>query len=164
MADSLPDHSGSVTFYTAGDGIWRVLGYDSVKDWLDEQGTAAVELVLVAERDRLLAENEALKAERDENEHALRKFQAGLTDALRVHNVPAMPSWSEAIHWLPRDGYKRGVDAGVRWTIARIRGEADETFDLALDSELRALADLIADEHANGKCSVESDEQERTDG
>jgi hypothetical protein len=39
----------------------------------------------------------AEKAERD-----LRSFQAGLTDVLRVYNVPAMPSWADAIHWLAR--------------------------------------------------------------
>jgi hypothetical protein len=40
----------------------------------------------------------------EEAERALRVFQSGLTDALRVHNVPPMPSWPEAIHWLARNG------------------------------------------------------------
>src|SRR5690349_1155820 len=53
---------------------------------------------------------EGAVARAEEAERDLRLFQAGLTDVLRAYNVPAMPSWSEAIHWLA----KHGSDASPR--------------------------------------------------
>lgn len=40
-------YPGEVTFYGCADGTWTVLGYDSIEDWLEQRGEAAVVVVPV---------------------------------------------------------------------------------------------------------------------
>lgn len=59
---------------------------------------------LAEERDHYRQQLEGAVDRAEKAERALRVFQAGLTDALRAHNVPATPTWADAIHWLARHG------------------------------------------------------------
>lgn len=80
--------------------------------------TIAEWTALYAERDRLerLWKSAELQAEKTDDayvaavaraeqaESDLRTLQSGLTDVLRVYNVPPMSSWAEALHWLAKHG------------------------------------------------------------
>lgn len=106
------------------------------------------------ERGRLAAENEALKERADESERALRQFQAGLTDALRVHNVPAMPSWPEAIHWLARKD--RAEVERLRQVIMLARGRLEA---IPMSPRLLIVLDGL---DTSLDAAAASDEQEAT--
>lgn len=82
---------------------WRE-GYEECYRSQDVELTRETLRAVREERDSLRQQHQGAVARADAAEGELRQFQAGLTDALRAHNVPAMPRWADAIHWLARHG------------------------------------------------------------
>ena len=79
------------TFYMDGDGTLRVLGYDSVRQWFDDQEAAAIEVVDAAEVERL---REAIREHRSrvEADALARDFPSRDDAALWAHVDPSEAS------------------------------------------------------------------------